>query len=399
MSRKSKNSDAALIKALNPKDGDTKYVGEEPFFAVQPDSEFRNSALARAFSWYTRFYVRKDAKDLMIQYLELNDRKADAKVLAKAPESEILTTYGWLARMTLRGLQLTEHEEMSLQNELTRLMNCVHMPETVFKSALTPQDLEEEKEKEPVNRPNVQEIMKEKAREATGEIIGLFDDFIQAGLKGSLPGKPIDILAKYNILPQHIPIILDVWKKELNEWYEVQEGKDPQLVEGYSQFGKVQVKNMIKAIEQVISDLNSYISIKKASKTPRKRKPVPVEKIVSKLKYLKEFKDPAAKIDLVSVHPTKIHGASEAWVYDTAKRKLHHYIADQYSQSFTVKGNTIIGFDTGKSEIKTLRKPGEQLKEVMGSKPAARKYFEGIKATATTPNGRFNENMIILRCF
>jgi hypothetical protein len=399
MSRKSKNSDAALIKALNPKDGDTKYVGEEPFFAVQPDSEFRNSALARAFSWYTRFYVRKDAKDLMIQYLELNDRKADAKVLAKAPESEILTTYGWLARMTLRGLQLTEHEEMSLQNELTRLMNCVHMPETVFKSALTPQDLEEEKEKEPVNRPNVQEIMKEKAREAAGEIAGLFDEFIIAGAKGSLPGKPIDILAKYNILPQHIPIILDVWKKELNEWYEVQEGKDPQLVEGYSQFGKVQVKNMIKAIEQVISDLNSYISIKKASKTPRKRKPVPVEKIVSKLKYLKEFKDPAAKIDLVSVHPTKIHGASEAWVYDTAKRKLHHYIADQYSQSFTVKGNTIIGFDTGKSEIKTLRKPGEQLKEVMGSKPAARKYFEGIKATATTPNGRFNENMIILRCF
>ena len=337
---------------------------------------------------------------MLIQYLELNDRKADAKVMAKAPESEILGTYGWLARMTLRGLQLTEHEEMSLQNEITRLMNCVHKPETVFKSNLTPQ-VEEEVvvEKETTNRPNVQEIMREKAREATGEIIGLFDDFIQAGLKGSLPGKPIDILSKHNILPQHIPIILDVWKKELNEWYEVQEGKDPQLVEGYSQFGKVQVKNMIKAIEQVISDLNSYISIKKASKTPRKRKPVPVEKIVSKLKYLKEFKDAAAKLDLVSVHPTKLHGASEAWVYDTAKRKLHHYIADQYSQTFTVKGNTIIGFDTGKSEIKTLRKPGEQLKEIMGSKPVARKFFEGIKATATVPNGRFNENMIILKAF
>ena len=397
MSRKSKSSDH-IIKSLNPKDADTKYTGDEPFFAVQPDPEFRNSALARAFSWYTRFYVRKDAKDLMIQYLEQNDRKADAKVMAKAPESEVLTTYGWLARMTLRGLQLTEHEEMSLQNEISRLMTCVHKPETVFKSNLTPQEVEEEKKPE-VNRPNVQEIMREKAREATGEIIGLFDDFIQAGMKGSLPGKPIDILAKHNILPQHIPIILDVWKKELNEWYEVQEGKDPQLVEGYSQFGKVQVKNMIKAIEQVISDLNSYISIKKANKTPRKRKPVPVEKIVAKLKYLKEFKDPAAKLDLISVHPTKLHGASEAWVYDTAKRKLHHYVADQYSQTFTVKGNTILGFDTGKSEIKTLRKPGEQLKEIMGSKPVARKYFEGIKATATTPNGRFNENMLILRCF
>ena len=37
--------------------------------------------------------------------------------------------------------------------------------------------------------------------------------------------------------------------------------------------------------------MNSYVSIKKASKAPRKKKAVPVEKIVSKLKYLKEFKD------------------------------------------------------------------------------------------------------------
>jgi hypothetical protein len=50
-------------------------------------------------------------------------------------------------------------------------------------------------------------------------------------------------------------------------------------------------------------------------------------------------------------------------------------------------------------EIKTLRKPAEQLKEVMGSKPAARKYFNDIKAVATTPNGRFNEGMIILKAF
>ena len=159
------------------------------------------------------------------------------------------------------------------------------------------------------------------------------------------------------------------------------------------------MRNTIKFIEQVLSDLNSYISIKKANKTPRKRKAVPVEKIVAKLKYLKEFKDPANKLDLISVHPTKLHGASEAWVYDTAKRKLHHYIADEYSKTFTVKGNTILGFDTNTSEIKTLRKPGEQIKEVMGSKPAARKYFKDIKAVGTTPNGRFNENMIILKAF
>jgi hypothetical protein len=148
-----------------------------------------------------------------------------------------------------------------------------------------------------------------------------------------------------------------------------------------------------------LSDLNSYISIKKASKAPRKRKAVPVEKIVSKLKYLKVFKDPVNKLDLISVHPTKLHGASEAWVYDTAKRKMHHYIADEYSKVFTVKGNTVLGFDNNASEVKTLRKPGEQIKEIMGSKPAARKYFKDIKAVGAVPNGRFNENMIILKAF
>jgi hypothetical protein len=35
----------------------------------------------------------------------------------------------------------------------------------------------------------------------------------------------------------------------------------------------------------------------------------------------------------------------------------------------------------------------------MGSKPAARKYFKDIKAVSTTPNGRFNEHMIILKAF
>ena len=174
---------------------------------------------------------------------------------------------------------------------------------------------------------------------------------------------------------------------------------DPDLKDAYRQLGKIQLRNLVKFIEQVLGELNSYISIKKAAKTPRKRKAVPVEKVVAKLKYLKEFKDPVNKLDLISVHPTKLHGASEAWVYDTAKRKLHHYIADEYSKTFTVKGNSLLGFDTNKSEIKTLRKPGEQIKEVMGSKPAARKFFSSIKAVATTPNGRFNSEMIILRAF
>ena len=136
---------------------------------------------------------------------------------------------------------------------------------------------------------------------------------------------------------------------------------------------------------------------KPAAKKPRAKKPVPVEKVVRKLKYLKNFK--LEKLELESVSPTKLHGCSEAWVYDTKKRKLHHYVADEYTKALGVKGNTVLGFCTKESGIKTLRKPEEQIKEIMGSKPAARKFFDNIKAVAATPNGRFNANMIILRAF
>jgi hypothetical protein len=385
--RKPKKTSDHFIKALNPRDVDQKYLGDEPFFALQPDEDQRGTALARSFTWYGRFYGKKDAKELLAQYCEHHDRANDAKILRKVDEKEYIMTLCWLARMTMRGLELNEHEEATLENEIARLLKLVAKPQVLQK---------EEEEKPTSNRPNVQEIMKEKARDAAGELEGVFDEFYTTS---KVSEKTVDIVAKFNVMSQHIPLIVEIWKKKQVEFEALAETDDKELKDAYGNLGKVQLRNILKFIEGVLGDLNSYISIKKASKAPRKKKAVPIEKIVSKLKYLKEFKDAVNKLDLVSVHPTKLHGASEAWVYDTAKRKLHHYIADEYSKSFTVKGNTILGFDTNASEIKTLRKPSEQIKEVMGSKPAARKFFKDIKAVATTPNGRFNENMIILKAF
>ena len=89
---------------------------------------------------------------------------------------------------------------------------------------------------------------------------------------------------------------------------------------------------------------------------------------------------------------------SEAWLYDTKKRKLIHLVADDYAKVFTIKNNTIIGFNTVETVQKTLRKPAEQLKQITGvGKPAARKTFKDIKATEVAWNPRGNENLVILR--
>ena len=382
-----KASDYSQVKTLNPRDPDTEYLGPEPMFAVQPDEDRRRVALMRSFTWYGRFYGKKDAKEFLSQYLDLRNRPQEAKIMRKIDEKECINTLAWLARMELRGLELSETESNTLQNEIKRLLETVNKPQVIEAVVEAP------------TRPNIQDILKDKARDAGGELEGLFDEYITSGAGSKHTLRPIDEVAKKNVMPQHISLLTDVWKKKLNEIEEVLKGTDAQLVQGYQHLTKTQLKNIVKFIELVIGDLNSYISVKKAAKAPRARKAVPVEKQVAKLKYLKTFKDTASKLDLMSISPIKLHGASEAWVYDTAKRKLHHYIADDYSKTFTVKGSTLLGFDSAQSEVKTLRKPAEQIKEVMGSKPAARKYFKDIKAVSTTPNGRFNDAMIILKAF
>lgn len=380
MTRKSQSN--FEIKALRPKDTDTKYFGEEPDF-TKLDSEL---GIAKAFTWYHRFYSKKDGKEFMSQYLSHVGKTLESKTMMKVPDSEFVPTYCWLSRMQLRGLKLSSEHKTKFDDEINRLLATVKKH--------TPDDIENKGPK-----VNIQEIMKEKAHEAAGELEGLFDQFIAEGSKPNHGLRPIDEVAKKNVLPQHVAIIKDSWSAKFEEFSGVLESKDSDIIQGYSNFTKTQLKNVIKFIEQVLNDLDSYISVKKISKAPRARKPVPVEKIVSKLKYLKTFTDEQTKLELISISPVKLHGASEAWVYDTAKRKLHHYVADEYSKTFTVKGNTLMGFSTKDSEVKTLRKPKEQLKEIMGSKPAARKYFKDIRAVPATPNGRFRDSMIILKAF
>jgi hypothetical protein len=380
--------DRVIAREMIPAGAVVAHTGSEPLFAAQPDLDRRPVALMRAFNWYSSHFGRKEAKEMMASYADYTGQTALVKHLRRVDDREVMTTLGWLARLAQRGLELTEAEKATLNSELNRLVKT------------TAKAIEVEKEEKPQsNRPNVQEIMREKASEAAGEFEGVLDEFVMGEITSLPQGRIISTLSEKNILPQHISILTEVWSKKIKEFELAYSGKDQSLTEGYSNFTKTQLKNLIKFCEAVVADLNGYASVKKAASKPRLRKAVPVEKIVSKLKYLKTFEDPAAKLKLESVHPSKLHGASEAWVYDTSKRKLHHYVADEYSKTFTVKGNTLLGFDTAASEVKTLRKPGEQIKEVMGSKPAARKYFKDIKAVSTTPNGRFNEQMIILKAW
>jgi len=261
--------------------------------------------------------------------------------------------------------------------------------------------VKEEKAKDKPNRPSIQEIMLGKLMEAGGEIDGIMDQFFEDEIKADAKFNTaiMRVLNSYNPLPNHIPQLVDSYTKEQKEFKEVIEGTDEQLVEAYSHFNKRKLKGIINAYDSMIGVLNSYQALKIKNRAKRKTKPITPEKATQKLKYQKSFECEATKLKLESIRPTELHMSKEAWCYDTSKRKLHHYVAEEMAGEMFVKGNTLYGFDKSKSAIKTLRKPKEQIKEIMGSKPAARKFFDAIKAVGVQPKGRFNDSMIILKAF
>lgn len=371
------------LKLLHPRSPDTKYTGSEPEWRSQPDDSNRVGRLTAAFSWYNYHYGKKDAKEFMLDWLMRNDRSREAKDFGRVPDNAVNQTLGWLARMNLVGLVLLESERNRLDTAIREHIAAARATKEVVKEADAV-----------VNKPNIQDRLRDRMREAAGEIEGMYDDMILAGAKMSADYKPITVLRSMNIAPQMVGEISDIWQRHLAELEEVQEGKDAQLVEGYSHLGKLQIRNLVKFAEQVIADCASYRQLKKVERKPRAKKAVSPEKLTARFKYLREF----AELKLVSEPVTKLVGASEAWLYDTKKRKLIHVMADPHVQSFSVKGTAIVGFDGNTSQMKTLRKPAEQLKALMsGGLPQMRKTFKDIRATETKFNGRGNENIVLLK--
>jgi len=372
------------VKPMNPRTPDLKYTGTEPEWRTQPDSENRNSRLGSAFQWYGYHYGKKEVKEFIIDWLTRNDRQREARDFARTPEATLVNAYGWLARMNLMGLELTEQEQLRLDGQI-----AVHI-----KSVRAVKEVIEKAEDPVVPKITIQDRLREKMTEAAGEIEGMYDDLIASGAKMSADYKPMALLRGMNVAPQMVGTISDLWRRRLDELQQATAGKDPQLVEGYGNFSKIQLRNLMKFCEQVIADCGNYVQIKKVERKPRAKKSVSPEKLASKFKFLKDF----AELKLTSESPAKLVGASEAYLYDTKKRKLVHVIADQHVGTFTVKGSSIVGFDTANSQQKTLRKPAEQLKTLLGGgKPAARKFFKDIRATEIRFNGRGNENLVILK--
>lgn len=240
----------------------------------------------------------------------------------------------------------------------------------------------------------IQDRLREKLSECAGELEGMFDEFIADGAKMSASYKPIATIRGMNVAPQMVKDIAAIWQEKLPEFEQAVAGKDKELGEAYSHLTKIQLRNVIKFCEAVINDCGAYVQIKKVERKPRQAKVVSPEKRAAKFKYQLDFAD----LKLKSLPASSLVDKSEAWLYDTKKRKLIHVVADSHVGSFTVKSNSIIGFSTVESQQRTVRKPAEVIKAMSAAgKPAARKIYKDLTTTETVFNGRGTENLIILK--
>ena len=360
-------------------------------------SRYRNHAL----DYYRMETKSTDSKKWVIAWANNNDKwKKHTKAIGKNSDSKFNSTLGAICRMLSLGMpakhQPFEDYWESLPGTIgkardllafinTRLEELLLNAENVF------EEVKAEK-KEKVQTPTIQDRMNEIANKH----ILYFEEFEDRLMNGETVNDPkaFDYLKTENCPQALIKKIGAFFETHRQELIEARAGKDEQLKEAYSHYKASDYKRFEAFYSKLFADLESYEQVKKATKKARVRKAPSKEKLVAKLKYLKED----SKMKLASINPVDILTAEQLWVYNTKNRKLGKYIADPHQTTLSVKGTSIIGFDEARSVQKTLRKPDVQLKEFQkANKIQLRKFLENIKATDTKLNGRINADTILLK--
>jgi hypothetical protein len=369
-----RGSDASMVGATEPSWPDT--LTQELW-----TPSHRNIILGPALNWYHSTQDSSAATTFLAQWLDNKPKRRDLAQLVRKYGSPSVTL-SWLARCATQGLVLKLAEVRKIHQALSQLLN----------QQLT--ESQSQAEKLTIKKPNIQDRINEKMRECAGEIQAALDEFCQSGCAGE--PNLVGMLVRYNVPQARVRELSARLDRQIQELELVQAGTDPQLVEGYSNFNKRQIRSMLWWLTRAQEQILSYGTLKAASRKPVVRKGQTPQKLVSKLKFM----DRHEELKLESIDPVQILKATELWVYNVNRRKLGVYVADETQGSLYVKNSRILGYSETKSVCKTIRKPDVQLKQFMAAgKPASKKWFEDLKTTQSTLNGRITPEFLLLKVY
>ncbi len=368
---------------------DEKHIGSEPVWdterALKMGQEEFDSHLRKSFRYYNYFYNQKELKKLVVEWLQKNaklTKKQLATYIQSSPDQTPMTLCS-LVKAISKGMPCRDREKNFI---LSKIMLIVDKDEEVTKAK--PKAKKGAKE---VYVPTIQDRLAEKTAEVIGELEHEVDLVFT---KKPTTLKVYDFLAAKSVAQSQIGKIRSHFMKQVEELTEAVKGEDDQLKEAYSHLKKADYKRIGDWYVKLLADLDHYTALKKVARKAKAPKTVSKDKIVAKVKYMKESKE----LKLVSVNPVDVIGATAVWVYHAKYRKLGRYVADSHTQTLSIKGTSIQGYDTSKSTAKTLRKPAEQLAAFMKcGKVQLRTFLTNIKAVETKLNGRLNAEILILK--
>jgi hypothetical protein len=348
---------------------------DEP--TIRPENY--NVDIGIALVWYTEHTDDKKRLKFAIEHFAKLNRKQEVLALNKASDYDV-RQIGIMCRLLSNGNTLSD-EHMSLLESRVAILVAKHKTVNEIKKVVDA----------PASVVSIQERMEEKAHDLASEIDAAIDEFV---LNKSSTFSTKNYLLSNEVSAPIAKRIGELFHGLRAELVEVIAGDDDQLVEGYSNFTKRELKKFLEFVNNIITDCEQQVQTAKANRAPRKRKPQSPTKLVSKMKFLREFTD----LSLKSIKPETIIGSTEVWYYNTKYRRVGVYKGEG-GNPLSVKGTTLIGFDVKDSQQMTLRKPEEFFKGLALGKRALNNALKKLTTKPSVPNGRINEECILLGAF
>ena len=342
--------------------------GDEP--VINP-LEYRIS-MAKALNWYNISVELKDIRRYLNEFLTETNQKKLVNILNRASDFEI-RSLGTICRMKHTGQYLSDEHEVYITNRINELVKLYDTPKEANRSVI----------------PNITKIDKTKEQSLINSeaIEGAIDEFVRT------KKSTFDVAAYLKSKEITSAVAKDMGRYYKTVLDEVEEAQTDLEEYGYSGWKKTQFKKYVDFIRSIVDACQQQLQTAKVRK-PRKKRVVNPSKVVAKVKYCKEL----TSLNLKSVKPESIVDSTELWVYNSKYRKLAVYKAEKGSK-LSVKGTTIIGFDIKESVQVMLRKPEDFFKNTQLAKKALATGLKSIKTKSVTPNGRLNEETILLGAF
>jgi hypothetical protein len=354
---KPKQISRSAIKSI-----DDKAYGSEPVVI---------SGFSNALNWYNYMASDDQSRDWFFTYVKRNYTKNEIAQLRRLPKWRISKTLGNIARILLNGNELPKENMDYFDNGVKDLLKLASQ-------------LAEEVEDAVVTKAVVD--IQARVRDKAQVIITNLEEELDLVMEGKAFSMYTFCQAN-ELNAQILNIVSDYYRPQYDEIM----SNDEQVQEA---FGK-RLKFWINFWQSFFADIERYVNNKKVTKVrkPREKKAKSAVDLVKNLKYQKE--EPSLKI--VSVHPTELVGCTQLWTYNTKYKKLSRY--DSVGPAgIQVKGTTLIGYDVETSTSKGLRKPEASIQALLGAgKVSLRKLMDEIKTVESKPNGRINQDTILLR--